>query len=138
MRQARPLYRILDANFNRAREALRVCEEVSRFVLSNAPLAASFKRLRHAVTKHLLALPASYRTIVASRDSEGDCGRRSFIVDKKKSSVKEVFIRNVKRAEEATRVIEEFSKLIDHNIAYQFQKIRFSIYDLEKKTIAKL
>ena len=94
--------------------------------------------MRHSVTKHVLSLPAAYSTIVASRDSENDCGRRSFIVSNNESSVKEVFIRNIKRAEEATRVIEEFSKLIDHNIACQFQKIRFTIYDLEKKTIAKL
>ena len=138
MRRVQLLYRILDANFNRAREGLRVCEEVSRFVLDDTKLASSFKRLRHSVTKHVLSLPASYSTIVASRDSENDCGRRSFVAGKKKSSVKEVFIRNIKRAEEATRVIEEFSKLIDQKVAAQFQKIRFTIYDLEKKTIAKL
>ncbi|MFC1809318.1 thiamine-phosphate pyrophosphorylase [Candidatus Omnitrophota bacterium] len=131
-------YRVLDANYNRLREALRVCEDVNRFVLSSNALAISCKRLRHRVTKLILSMPITYREIVSTRDSENDCGRRSFMMDKKKEHIRDVFIRNVKRAEEATRVIEEFTKLIDVKIAFQFQKIRFGIYDLEKKTIAKL
>ena len=40
-------YRILDANFNRAREALRVVEEYCRFVLNSGALSERAKRLRH-------------------------------------------------------------------------------------------
>ncbi|MGB2975863.1 MAG: hypothetical protein WBD18_07480, partial [Phycisphaerae bacterium] len=41
------VYRILDANANRAREALRVAEEAARFALERADLAEALKRLRH-------------------------------------------------------------------------------------------
>ena len=43
------LLRILDANSNRSREGLRVCEEVARFVLNSHPLTKDLKRLRHAI-----------------------------------------------------------------------------------------
>ncbi|MBI5365488.1 MAG: thiamine phosphate synthase, partial [Planctomycetes bacterium] len=39
--------RILDANLNRAREALRVLEDFRRFVGDDAPGAAALKSLRH-------------------------------------------------------------------------------------------
>ena len=39
--------RILDANANRSREALRVLEDHCRFVLNDAFLSAQLKQLRH-------------------------------------------------------------------------------------------
>lgn len=42
-----PIFRVIDANFNRAREALRVMEEFGRFVLDDALLTESCKVLRH-------------------------------------------------------------------------------------------
>ncbi|MHC4286883.1 MAG: thiamine phosphate synthase, partial [Planctomycetota bacterium] len=38
------LYRIIDANFNRGREALRVMEEYCRFGLNNPTLSAQAKQ----------------------------------------------------------------------------------------------
>ncbi|MBN1493294.1 MAG: hypothetical protein JW938_04035 [Candidatus Omnitrophica bacterium] len=138
MKKKQSIYRVLDANYNRVREGLRVCEDISRFFLENDVLAAAYKTIRHKVTKLILLMPAAYRSIVLTRDSENDCGKTSFMPGGKKSSVQDVFLRNIKRAEEATRVIEEFTKMLDEKIAFQFQKLRFSIYDLEKKTITKL
>jgi thiamine-phosphate pyrophosphorylase len=138
MKSTKAIYRVLDANYNRLREALRVCEDVSRFVITSNALAQTYKRLRHRVTALVLKMPLAYRGVVASRDSENDCGRTSFLRGRKQGSVADVFLRNIKRAEEATRVIEEFTKLIDERLAFEFQKVRFSVYDLEKKTIAKL
>ncbi|MEN6335233.1 MAG: thiamine phosphate synthase, partial [Phycisphaerales bacterium] len=42
----RVAYRIIDANFNRAREALRVMEEYCRFGLNSAALSERAKKLR--------------------------------------------------------------------------------------------
>ncbi len=39
--------RILDANLNRAREALRVVEDYARFVLNDDALCGELKQLRH-------------------------------------------------------------------------------------------
>ena len=41
--------RIIDANLNRSREGLRVCEEVARFHLSSPQLTRELKSVRHAV-----------------------------------------------------------------------------------------
>ena len=135
---AQKIFRVLDVNFNRTSEALRVCEDVARFIIDDARIAASYKALRHKIAKNILALPVHYRAIVLARDSETDCGRNSFLIDKEKESVVDVFVKNIKRAGEAIRVIEEFTKLIDKKGAFQFQKIRFAVYVLEKKTIKKL
>ena len=131
------VYTILDANCNRLREACRVCEEITRFVFDDAILTAQCKKIRHTVTKGVLALPMPYQHIIKTRDSEGDCGKHSFIIDKKKETIEDVFIRNIKRAQEAARVLEEFVKLIDYTIARKFQKIRFALYDFEKKVAQK-
>ena len=131
------LYRVLDANANRAREALRVCEDVTRFVLASPSLTRELKRLRHAVTQALGKLPKTYRTMVHARDSVRDCGKRSMICDTKKDTVELLFIRNIKRAGEATRVLEEFVKMIAPAYARSFQRIRFGLYAIEKKTLSR-
>ena len=43
--------RLIDANGNRAREAARTLEDLSRFVLRDGALAGRLKRLRHAVPR---------------------------------------------------------------------------------------
>ncbi len=45
------ILRILDANFNRAREALRVMEEYARFVLDDASLTEAMKCARHELVE---------------------------------------------------------------------------------------
>ena len=48
--------RILDANFNRAREAFRVMEEYARFVLDDALLTTAIKEARHDLSDSARAL----------------------------------------------------------------------------------
>ena len=48
--------RIIDANLNRAREALRVIEDHARFALDDADAAATTKRLRHDLRRIIDAL----------------------------------------------------------------------------------
>ena len=54
------LLRMIDANFNRAKEGIRVSEDIARFVLDDKSLAASFKKMRHTLSKILLNFPVSY------------------------------------------------------------------------------
>ena len=49
----RDLLRIVDANLNRSREGLRVCEEVVRFALEDARLTSEFKTLRHKISRSI-------------------------------------------------------------------------------------
>ena len=70
---ARAVYRIIDANFNRAREALRVIEDFCRFSLSSAPLTTYAKQLRHELSAAIGKLDAAQ--LIAARDTPGDVVR---------------------------------------------------------------
>src|SRR4030042_4871341 len=50
--------RIIDANFNRAREASRVIEEFCRFVLNSSSLTERAKKLRHELSASIGRLDA--------------------------------------------------------------------------------
>ncbi|MDP3804659.1 MAG: hypothetical protein Q8Q87_03805, partial [Candidatus Omnitrophota bacterium] len=71
------IFRIIDANLNRSREGLRVCEEITRFALNSSSLTKELKFVRHSVTS--LAKPYLLRKegAVELRDSVGDVGRRT-------------------------------------------------------------
>ena len=45
--EANLVYRVLDANYNRAVEGLRVVEEFARFVISDPRITSELKQLRH-------------------------------------------------------------------------------------------
>ena len=65
--------RIIDANANRAREALRVMEEAARFLLDDEMLCRSLKGLRHDFSQAIAAIPG----LEANRDTPGDVGIRT-------------------------------------------------------------
>ena len=132
------ILRVLDANLNRTKEALRVAEDMARFILNDARLAADLKKSRHGLSKTLLALPIPYVKILKTRDSKDDVGKRSALQDKKsKLDWRDLMISNMKRAQEGLRVLEECSKVISPKQSKDFQKLRFECYDLEKRSIPK-
>ena len=65
-------YRIIDANFNRAREALRVIEDYCRFVLDSNPLSSRAKELRHQLCSAISCLDGL--NLLTGRDTQGDVG----------------------------------------------------------------
>lgn len=131
------LYRIIDVNLNRAKEGIRVCEEISRFVLEDATLTDEFRSLRHRIFDTSLDLPLDNDTILQARDTKSDVGR--LLKDEKRIvSLQDLFLANMSRAKEALRVLEEFSKLIDIPVSKRFCGLRFDAYELEKKGFALL
>lgn len=129
---------MIDANFNRVKEALRVAEDLSRFILKNKILAAAFKKCRHDVSVCLLTFPVSYVKLLLSRDSAHDVSKSSVIQDTRHNPRwQDLMIANLKRAQEALRVLEEVAKIVSAGHAKQFQKIRFEVYELEKRSILK-
>lgn len=132
------LLRIMDANFNRAKEALRVAEDLARFILNDRVLASRYKKCRHELSKILLAFPVPYLKMLATRDSRRDVGKWSAIRDPKRNPKwADLMISNLKRAQEALRVLEECAKVITPRQARLFQKLRFECYDLERRSIPK-
>lgn len=129
--------RVIDANYNRAKEALRVCEDICRFLMDDPRLTRGFKQCRHELTKAVLGFPVPYRKLVRARDSARDVGRTGSIRDLKKPGWRDMMAANLKRGQEASRVLEEFAKVVSPKQSARFQKVRFHIYDLEKDCFRK-
>ena len=131
------VYRIIDANINRAKEGLRVCEEIARFILDSHNLTSEFKRLRHKINAILKYLPKNTE-LFKERDSLADVGRKIYINELKRRNCQDIFFANMQRVKESIRVLEEFTKLINKNAAVKFKRLRFDIYELEKNAAKKL
>jgi thiamine-phosphate pyrophosphorylase len=139
------IYRIIDANFNRSQEGLRVCEEITRFILESKPLTGSIKSVRHSIAGLKQDIVSKYgkgsaeKLLHGPRNSISDVGRGLRITNEaKRSGYADVFYANIERVKESLRVLEEFSKLIDARIAASFLDLRFTVYDVEKKAFSKI
>jgi thiamine-phosphate pyrophosphorylase len=130
------IYRILDVNLNRAAEGMRVCEEVVRFVLNDRQLTARFRNMRHQIFR--ISTLSRREKIIKERDSELDVGRSLLRGELKRDNYRDIFFANIQRVKEAIRVLEEFHKLIDKNIVIKLKRLRYQVYDLEKKVALKL
>lgn len=138
------LYRVIDANLNRLREGLRVCEEFVRFFSNDKELTKDFKKIRNRVSNIYGSLPGHKRLFFEARDASADVGKVGFIFERKRSRLLDVFWANIQRSKEALRVLEEFTKLKaganNHSplLSDEFRKLRFKTYELEKKAYNKL
>ena len=126
--------RILDAGANRAREALRVLEDYTRFVLADPFLSGQLKDLRHAFAQALNLLPASL--LLESRDTLNDVGTAiSTEQEWQRGSLQAVVQANAKRLQEALRSLEEYSKIVSVEFAQHIEKIRYQSYTLERAIV---
>ncbi|MCK4224661.1 MAG: thiamine-phosphate pyrophosphorylase [candidate division Zixibacteria bacterium] len=132
------IYRILDANLNRAREGVRVTEEVARLYFNDARVSAKFKRLRHELTQ-VAKRHFDQKKLLSFRNSEKDVGADSMgSLEKRRADLNSIIQANLRRSQEAARVLEEFGKLISPDSAKSFKKIRFKLYTLEQEILGLL
>ena len=130
----RGLYRILDANFNRAREACRVMEEYCRFVMEVPGFSARAKTIRHRLCSAIKDFDTL--ALLSSRDSQTDVGRNLRVEGQlKRGDLKDVFIAASKRASEAFRALAEAGQVLSPDTAMVFEELRFEIYTLEKDVV---
>lgn len=127
------LYRIMDANFNRAKEGLRVCEDIFRFWNDNPGKTRGYKNLRHRLTGILSTF--SLGRLIASRDADRDVGKRSSATEMRRNNVGDIFLSNSQRAKESIRVLEEFAKIKNPRTAAVLKKLRYDLYTLEKHIV---
>ncbi|MFC2008577.1 thiamine phosphate synthase [Chloroflexota bacterium] len=134
-----PVYRLLDANFNRASEGLRVAEDTARFVLDDAGLSASLKAMRHDLARMASEIGAP---LLSGRDSPGDVGRESGVrVGSGQRELLDLVRANLKRAQESLRVIEEYAQtpeVADSLDAGAAESLRYRAYDCEREIVARL
>ncbi len=132
------LYRIVDANLNRLREALRVVEEYVRFLTAHEELTAQLKRMRHSLRE--LESRVGRERLLASRDTLTDplaSATRPEELDRE--SVDDVMSANCKRAQEAARVLEEYLKATRlADLSAPAKMLRFNLYAFEKRLMEYL
>jgi len=118
--------RLLDANLNRLREGIRVVEDIFRYIYNDKQTSSKLKSLRH------LSRLANYRELLENRDIKNDVLKASTKSEQSRENLDSILIANFKRAQESSRVLEEFTKLLDSKYSENFKYIRYELYDLEK------
>ena len=126
------IYRIIDANFNRVKEGLRVVEEYYRFIDNNKDYTHKIKTIRHKLSQILISNNL-LKECINARDAAGDVLSDDMTeTEKTRDSVDAVLFANFQRVKEGLRVLEEYLKLISGEIAIEIQRIRFNVYELEQ------
>ncbi|MGB5975645.1 MAG: thiamine phosphate synthase, partial [Nodosilinea sp.] len=124
------VYRILDANLDRAREGLRVIEEWCRFGLNNSAQTEQLKHLRQTLAQwHAPELRLC-------RNTPGDPGTTlTHPQETDRSSVTAVLQANFCRVQEALRSLEEYGKLYHLDLATGSKAMRYQLYTLESEIL---
>jgi hypothetical protein len=127
------VFRVIDANLNRLREALRVIEEYYRFLQADKDRAVTLKSLRHSL--NAIEAGIGRKNLLAGRDVASDpFANVNRLEELDRSGAGDVLRANFKRGQEAARVIEEFCKLSPVlALSEKAKTVRFSLYSLEKK-----
>jgi len=126
-----PILRILDANANRAREALRVLEDYARFVLEDEAISAGLKNLRHDLLEAVVGL---LPMAILHRDTPNDVGITIQTPGEfHREDLNHIVTAAGKRLGEALRTIEEYQKTLDATAAAKVEQLRYRFYDLEQR-----
>jgi len=127
--------RVIDANFNRCKEGLRVVEDIFRFIIKQNALRENLRKLRHALDK--IAQEKIIKQAILSRDSKNDLGKKCDSLEINRKNVNSLIYINLQRVKESLRVLEEFFKLIIPKHVSKIKKIRYEVYGLEKEILKK-
>ncbi len=124
------VYRILDANLDRAREGLRIIEEWCRFGLNNSGQTEQLKHLRQTLAQwHAPELRLA-------RNTPDDPGiALTHPQEAERTSVTAVLQANFCRVQEALRALEEYGKLYRDEMAAGSKAMRYQIYALESEIL---
>ena len=124
------VWRAIDASANRAGEALRVVEDVARFVLDDPHLTRLAKELRHDLAA---AMADGLRDRIFLRDVAGDVGTgmsaRGALA---RTSPADLIAANAARGTQALRSLEECVPLVAPAAAGRFEPLRYRLYRLER------
>lgn len=129
----RLLFRILDANLDRAREGVRTIEEWCRFGLNDEATTAQLKDLRQVI--------ARWHTpdIRLARDTPGDLGTAlTHPQESTRTDIIEILQANFARVQEALRVLEEYGKLHSPEMTAAFKQMRYKLYTLDSQIVGPL
>lgn len=118
--------RLIDANLDRAREGLRVVEDWCRFGLDRQDLVIRLKDWRQRLGAH------HHRAYKEARSTATDSGAGlGHPAQLERDHSEQIVAANCGRIQEALRVLEEFGRDRDPELAATAAAIRYGIYDLE-------
>lgn len=120
---------IIDVNLNRLSEGLRIIEELLRFYLTDIQKLERIRKIKRELWSNLNKVR---KEVIWSRKSEEDLGRATQFDKTKRIDIYDIFTANIKRSQEAARVLEEMFKPDNPKMSGFFKKLRFKLYDLEK------
>lgn len=124
-------FRAIDAAENRAREGLRVLEDVARFALNDRHLTDRFKAIRHQLCDTMAIIPSDHR--IRARDTGSDVGTAlSTPSEFSRRKVEDIVAANASRAEESLRSLEEWLKLVSGDGAEKVKQLRYLAYTLSR------
>ncbi len=127
-------YRVIDANFNRAREAMRVMEDFCRFALNCDLLTQRAKLLRHQLSAAIAKIETG--RLIAARDTLNDIGVGKTVDNQmQRADLSDCFTAASKRLTEALRTIEEAIRTFDVATAKTIENLRYNAYTLEKDIV---
>lgn len=140
--------RILDANANRAREALRVMEDIARFGLDDPALSADLKATRHRLREALARLASvgiDGPALLESRDTPGDLGTAiEGSGEASRTDLANIAAAAASRLGESLRSLEETAKLLPtapgalESAWESFEGLRYAAYDLHRRLVLAL
>lgn len=118
------LKRIIDANINRATEALRALEEIARFYLDDKKCSEKLKNMRHFVCGFF---DEDYSELLKSRDTVNDVGVdiKNPTKEGRSLNIENIFKSNIKRLQQSLRMLTEYGTLPDAP--------RYESYTIEKE-----
>ena len=125
----------MDANLNRAKEGLRVCEDLCRYIWNQKTLTRAFKDVRHELTD-IIMIPTIKKGLEA-RFIQGDVGKVTTASESQRKNIQAVFGANSQRVKESLRVLEEVTKLIDVGKSSRLKVLRYKVYALEQKVVGR-
>ncbi|MEJ2640951.1 MAG: thiamine phosphate synthase [Desulfosarcinaceae bacterium] len=124
--------RMLDANFNRVAEGLRVAEDIFRFCFDQGDLQARLKGVRHR-----LMVQAPAEGSERWRQALCDVGFRvEDAWEKDRNGTRDLLRANFKRAQQGLRCLEELFKLHRPSAAREIKALRYEVYDIEGTGLA--
>jgi thiamine-phosphate pyrophosphorylase len=127
-------HRLLDANLNRAFEALRTLEDIARFQ-DQAVFQAKYKILRHQLRDATQGW--SHEQLYASRDANQDVGRETKTTSEasRTGGLPEIAEAASQRIQQSLRCLEETSKFVYPNSAAAIESVRYQVYDINAQLL---
>jgi len=130
-------WRMLDANFNRCGEGLRVVEDWCRFVANETAFARFAKDIRHQL--HEASIEWSLSARLTARDVPADVGKTiKTTTESQRPDDLSLLQANCYRVQQSLRVMEETAKRLQLTAAPLLEQLRYRSYELQQLLILRL